>query len=51
MLFRSPQALRETPNLRQHVATQLSVVQSALDGWMVNRPRRAIIRPSRPEEE
>lgn len=46
-----PQALRETPNLRQHVATQLSVVQSALDGLMVNRPRRAIIRPSRPEEE
>ncbi|MFO1045863.1 MAG: hypothetical protein U0941_29115 [Planctomycetaceae bacterium] len=47
----APQALRETPNLRQHVATQLSVVQSALDGLMVNRPRRAIIRPSRPEEE
>lgn len=46
-----PQVLRETPNLRQHVATQLSVVQSALDGLMVNRPRRAIIRPSRPEEE
>lgn len=46
-----PQALRETSNLRQHVATQLSVVQSALDGLMVNRPRRAIIRPSRPEEE
>lgn len=46
-----PQALRETPNLRQHVATQLSVVQSALDGLMVNRPRRAIIRPSRAEEE
>ena len=46
-----PQALRETPNLRQHVATQMSVVQSALDGLMVNRPRRAIIRRSRAEEE
>ena len=46
-----PQSLRETANLRQHVATQLSVVQSALDGLMVNRPRRAIIRRSRPEEE
>ncbi len=47
----APQALRETPNLRQHVATQLSVVQSALDGLLVNRPRRVIIRRSRSEEE
>ena len=45
-----PQALRDTPALRQHVATQLSVVQSSLDGLLVNRPRRAIIRPSRREE-
>ena len=45
-----PQSLRETPALRQHIATQLSVVQSSLDGLLVDRPRRAIIRPSRREE-
>lgn len=39
--------LRDAPALRQHVATQLSVVQSAIEGLLVNRPRRAIIRPSR----
>lgn len=42
--------LRDAPALRQHVATQLSVVQSAIEGLLVNRPRRAIIRPSRREE-
>ena len=31
-------------DLRQHVATQLSQVQTALDGMMVDRPRRRIIR-------
>lgn len=40
-----PQSLRDTPTLRQHVATQLSVVQSSLEGLLVNRPRRAILRP------
>lgn len=44
-----PQQLRETASLRQHVATQLSVVQSALDGMLINRPRRAILRPGRKE--
>ena len=39
--------LRDAPALRQHVATQLSVVQSAIEGLLVNRPRRAIIRPGR----
>ena len=45
-----PQTLRDTPALRQHVATQLSVVQSSLEGLLVDRPRRAIVRPSRREE-
>ena len=45
-----PQHLRDAPALRQHLATQLSVVQSALDGLLVDRPRRAILRPVRREE-
>lgn len=39
-----PTGLRESGGLRQHVATQLSSVQSVLDGLMVDRPRRNIIR-------
>lgn len=39
-----PQALRDDQGLRQHVATQLSRVQSVLDGMMVDRPRRRIVR-------
>ena len=39
-----PQALRDSAALRQHVATQLSGVQSVLDGLMVDRPRRALLR-------
>jgi hypothetical protein len=39
-----PQALRESANLRQQVATQLSGVQSVLDGLLVDRPRRNILR-------
>tara|TARA_R110002072_G_scaffold145460_1_gene291978 strand:+ start:126204 stop:127100 length:897 start_codon:yes stop_codon:yes gene_type:complete len=46
-----PQALRTSGELRQHVATQLSGVQSVLDGLMVDRPRRNILRHSRPEAE
>ena len=42
--------LRDAPALRQHIATQLSVVQSEIEGLLVNRPRRAIIRPVRREE-
>ena len=45
-----PQQLRESSSLRQRLVTQLSSVQSALDGLMVDRPRRAIIRPVRREE-
>ena len=39
-----PQALRANETMRQHVATQLSRVQSVLDGMMIDRPRRNIIR-------
>jgi hypothetical protein len=39
-----PQALRDNQGLRQHVATEMSRVQSVLDGLLVERPRRAILR-------
>jgi hypothetical protein len=41
-----PQQLRDNQSLRQHVATQLAGVQATLDGMLVDRPRRRIIRPS-----
>jgi hypothetical protein len=44
-----PEALRDDRSLRQTVATQLSAVQATLDGLMVDRPRRNILRRSRPE--
>jgi len=40
-----PQQLRDRQSLRQQVATQLSAVGAALDGLMINRPRRNILRP------
>lgn len=39
-----PQALRENAGIRQQVATELSRVQSVLDGLLVDRPRRNILR-------
>ncbi|MHB1038184.1 MAG: hypothetical protein ACYC35_26420 [Pirellulales bacterium] len=39
-----PQDLRESATLRQHVASQLSGVQSVLDGLLIDRPRRNILR-------
>ena len=39
-----PQELRDNQSLRQQVNTQLSSVQSALDGLLVDRPRRNILR-------
>ena len=39
-----PQDLRESAGLRQHVAAELSAVQSVLDGLLVDRPRRNILR-------
>ena len=44
------QELRDSGDLRQRVASELSVVRSALDGMMVDRPRRKIIRPSQAKE-
>jgi hypothetical protein len=38
--------LRTSAALRQHVATQLAGVQSVLDGMLVDRPRRRLIRPT-----
>ena len=42
-----PQQLRENINVRQEVTTQLSGVQSVLDGLLVDRPRRNILRRSK----
>jgi len=44
-----PQSLRNDSSLRQQVSSQLSGVQSVLDGLLVDRPRRRIIRTSRAE--
>ncbi|MBL8826923.1 MAG: hypothetical protein JNM18_08030 [Planctomycetaceae bacterium] len=44
-----PQQLRDSNSLRQQVATQLSAVQSVLDGLLVDRPRRNIMRPRQPQ--
>lgn len=46
----SPQTLRNNAGYRQQLATQLSAVQSSLDGLMVDRPRRNLIRNSRSQE-
>jgi hypothetical protein len=43
------QALRDNNSLRQHVATQFSQVQSVIDGMLVDRPRRRIIRNNQEE--
>ena len=42
-----PQQLRDNTGLRQQIATQLSSVQSVLDGLLVDRPRRNILRRPR----
>jgi hypothetical protein len=39
-----PQDLRDNTGLRQHVATEMSRVSSVLDGLLVDRPRRNILR-------
>jgi hypothetical protein len=43
------QELRDNEGLRQHVATQLAGVQSVLDGMLVDRPRRSLVR-NRPDQ-
>ncbi len=40
----SPRNLRESGGLRQEVATELGKVETALQGMLVDRPRRRIIR-------
>ena len=45
-----PQQLRDNSTHRQQVASQLAGVQATLDGLMVDRPRRSIIRPIRHEQ-
>jgi hypothetical protein len=42
-----PQDLRDNAGLRQHVATEMSRVGSVLDGMLVDRPRRNILRRPR----
>ena len=42
-----PQQLRENIDLRQQIATKLSSVQSVLDGVLIDRPRRNILRRQR----
>jgi hypothetical protein len=39
-----PQQLRDNDFLRQHIATSLAGVQASLDGLLVDRPRRRIVR-------
>jgi hypothetical protein len=40
-----PQQLRDNQSLRQRIVGQLSGVQSVVDGLLVDRPRRNILRP------
>ncbi len=42
-----PQHLRDSSRLRQHVATELSTVTSVIEGLLVDRPRRNILRRPR----
>ncbi len=42
-----PQQLRDSSSLRQRLGSQLSSIQSSLDGLMVDRPRRNILRKPR----
>ncbi len=41
-----PQELRDRDGLRQQVASEMAAVQSVLDGMLIDRPRRRIIRSS-----
>ncbi len=45
-----PIQLRDSQSLRQQVASQLAGVQSVLDGLLVDRPRRNLLRPTRTTE-
>ena len=41
-----PQDLRDSAARRQQVASQMAAVQASLDGLLMDRPRRSIIRPA-----
>jgi hypothetical protein len=41
----SAQQLRDNDGLRQHVAAEMTRVQAQLEGLVVERPRRHIVRP------
>jgi hypothetical protein len=41
-----PQDLRDNDDLRGHVASQMARVGEQLDGMIIDRPRRQIIRPN-----
>lgn len=45
-----PQELRDNSSLRQQITRQMASVQASLDGLLVDRPRRSIIRPKTMEE-
>jgi len=42
-----PHIVRNSASLRQQITTQLSTVQAALDGMLVDQPRRRILRQGR----
>ena len=44
-----PQTLRQDQSIREQLSRQLSAVQGTLDGLLVDRPRRNLIRPVRRE--
>jgi hypothetical protein len=43
-----PQQLRNKTRIRKQIATQLSTVQASLDGLLIDRPRRNLIRKGNP---
>lgn len=43
----TPTALRQEQPLRQHIAAELSAVTSNLEGLLVDRPRRRVLRQPR----
>ena len=47
----APQALRDSETQRRQLATQMSAVTAALDGMLVDAPRRRILRPVPPAQQ
>jgi len=45
-----PQHLRNNATRRQQIVSQLAGVQASVDGMLVDRPRRSIVRPASPRE-